>query len=414
MFRLLLVVTLAGTLAFSLSWDNVHATPLPVGTIGVEFLPQSIDVDSAGRRVFVANSGADSISIIDAMTNAVTNVAVGSAPFGVAFDISNGLVYTANRNSNDVTVVNPNTASVVTTVAGGYQPFDIAFNQANGALYVADQGGNSVTVIDGSTNTVVTTITSGLLEVRGVAVDAALNKIYVTNTYADKVSVIDGATNTLIADIPTLPRPAGVAVDSASHRAFVTHFSIDEMHTGGLTAIDTNLDAIVGPSIPLPKESVDVAVDPADGLVLVSNWLGQTLTLASASDISSFSNLPRGFKPFGIGVLPSLNRMYVANNGGTSVEVDFIDPTKDTDGDGYNDGKEFSIGKNSLVYCPVMRADVNGDGVITAADLGIVAAAFGHHTVPLREDQNGDSNVTAADLGLVASVFGPNVAGRCT
>jgi hypothetical protein len=66
-----------------------------------------------------------------------------------------------------------------------------------------------------------------------------------------------------------------------------------------------------------------------------------------------------------------------------------------TDGDGCGDGREV--------------ASVNGDQVVTSADLGIVAASFGPASGPnyLPDfDVNKDGTITSGDLGFVASKFG--------
>src|SRR5207253_2603971 len=40
-------------------------------------------------------------------------------------------------------------------------------------------------------------------------------------------------------------------------------------------------------------------------------------------------------------------------------------------GDGYSNEQHAALGKDPAAYCPIMRADVNGDGVVDALDLSI-------------------------------------------
>ncbi len=54
----------------------------------------------------------------------------------------------------------------------------------------------------------------------------------------------------------------------------------------------------------------------------------------------------------------------------------------DTDQDGYSDQREIALGKNPLVYCPIMRADVNGDGTVNVLDLATVALFYGEAVPP--------------------------------
>jgi len=57
----------------------------------------------------------------------------------------------------------------------------------------------------------------------------------------------------------------------------------------------------------------------------------------------------------------------------------------------------------AAVSCP---GDLNGDGVIDTADLGILISNFGGHGNPILGDLNDDNTVDTADLGTLISLFG--------
>lgn len=67
---------------------------------------------------------------------------------------------------------------------------------------------------------------------------------------------------------------------------------------------------------------------------------------------------------------------------------------------GFNAGAAYIIDTHDLL-CP---ADVNGDRVVDAADLGVLIGAFG--SAGPAGDINGDGIVDAADLGLLIAAFG--------
>jgi len=86
----------------------------------------------------------------------------------------------------------------------------------------------------------------------------------------------------------------------------------------------------------------------------------------------------------------------------------------DTDDDGVGDGIEFKGYNSSLTSgngdgdgCGDGReiGSVNNDLIVSGADIGLVAGAFGRSDMPVY-DVNKDGTVTAADQGLVASLFG--------
>jgi hypothetical protein len=86
----------------------------------------------------------------------------------------------------------------------------------------------------------------------------------------------------------------------------------------------------------------------------------------------------------------------------------------DTDGDGYSDGQEVALGKDPLAYCYIMRADVDGDGIVSTVDFSLVAAYFLQYIPPApgRYDQAPlpfDRIITIIDLANMASEFLQNV-----
>ncbi|MCB9847650.1 MAG: choice-of-anchor B family protein [Phycisphaeraceae bacterium] len=61
----------------------------------------------------------------------------------------------------------------------------------------------------------------------------------------------------------------------------------------------------------------------------------------------------------------------------------------------------------TIVCAPGLAADLNGDGIVDTADLGILLGVFG--TSDPLSDLNGDGTVDTADLGILLSDFGATV-----
>jgi hypothetical protein len=56
---------------------------------------------------------------------------------------------------------------------------------------------------------------------------------------------------------------------------------------------------------------------------------------------------------------------------------------------------------------PPCRPDLNGDGVVDGADLGIMLGAWGPCAgSPCAADQNSDGTVDGADLGILLGAWG--------
>jgi hypothetical protein len=81
----------------------------------------------------------------------------------------------------------------------------------------------------------------------------------------------------------------------------------------------------------------------------------------------------------------------------------------DADGDGYTAAQEAAVTppKSDLSYCKIMRADVDGDGVVSILDLTKVAANFAQAVppAPARNDQDGDNVISIQDIARQAAVF---------
>src|SRR5260370_21438350 len=126
---------------------------------------------------------------------AVTTIEAGTNPFAAAVNPVTNKIYVANRGSNTVTVIDgaTNTPGPM-PVPVGATPVAVAVNPVTNQIYVAIQGSsNNVTVIDGATNA--TTTETGVSANKTVAgaVNPVTNKIYVANQGSDNVTVIDGA-----------------------------------------------------------------------------------------------------------------------------------------------------------------------------------------------------------------------------
>ena len=79
-----------------------------------------------------------------------------------------------------------------------------------------------------------------------------------------------------------------------------------------------------------------------------------------------------------------------------------IAPQVDDDLDASDDPQEGEIDEQfDGIDCP---ADLNGDGVVDSADLGLLIAAW--NTADADADINGDGAVDAADLGLLVGAWG--------
>lgn len=89
--------------------------------------PMGIAIARDGKRAFVTTGRAGAVVVIDIAARKVATVipAVGKRPWGIAIAPS-GLVFTANGPSNDVSVIDPATATVIRRIPSGGSPWGVA------------------------------------------------------------------------------------------------------------------------------------------------------------------------------------------------------------------------------------------------------------------------------------------------
>lgn len=115
-----------------------------------------------GTRAYVTNiDQANSVSVIDTVTNTVVATIPIAGPFGVAITPDGTHAYVTNVGSNTVSVINTATNTVATTIAVGSSPEGVAITPDGARAYVTNNTSNTVSVIDTATNAVVMTIPVG-------------------------------------------------------------------------------------------------------------------------------------------------------------------------------------------------------------------------------------------------------------
>jgi YVTN family beta-propeller protein len=294
----------------------------------------------AAPFAYVANSGSNTVSVIDTATNkVVATVPVGTNPAGVAVTPDGTKVYVANENDNTVSVIRTATNTVVRTVPVGTAPVGVAVSPDGTKVYVANFKSNNVSVIARPGNTVVATIPVGSGP-SGVAVTLDGAHVYVTET--GDVSVIATATNTVVATVSLVRGhffvAQGVAVSPDGKNAYVAYYTLEclvffstELSTqcrfawlGTLAVIATASNTVVS-SVSLDTAFTrfappqGVAVTPDGTHVYVTKYLfGSVWIIASNSVVA---RVTVGSNPLLVAFTPDGAHAYVANNGSNNVSV---------------------------------------------------------------------------------------------
>ena len=279
-------------------------------------------------ELYVVNTGADSISIINTFNGEVT--ATLKAPghlTAIAYNSHDGLLYLPTQEGNGrVYLIDPAThAFVADPIKVGAFPGYVTIDPQQQRAYVSNQFG-ALSVIDTATRAVVADIDSVVSPV-GSALSPEQNKLYVVNHQTSAVSVIDTVSNKSIATLPLgCFNPLDVKADTVLHKAFVTKGSCPE-----LAVIDTNTDSVAAtitfPGSPqrLPQY---IVVDSASHRAYVSLVWGHEekgmyggVAIINTVDNSIIGSVRVGIRPARMALDAAANRLYVTDRRGDRILV---------------------------------------------------------------------------------------------
>ena len=106
---------------------NVVKAESSIGNVTVGTNPDALAIDQIRNKIYVANRDSNNVSVIDGTNNSTVNVALptGAAPAAIAVNPGTNRIYVANSGSNNVTVIDG--ASLATsTVFAGFTPAAIS------------------------------------------------------------------------------------------------------------------------------------------------------------------------------------------------------------------------------------------------------------------------------------------------
>jgi DNA-binding beta-propeller fold protein YncE len=197
--------------------------------VATGYFPGYMDIDIATDTIYVANNGANTVSVINGAACTLTRplacrhdaptTTAGAGAQGSAIDNATGTLYVSNAEDDDISVIDASSCNAVVTwgcgrswptisTGPGTYPFAVAVDQQTDTIYVADNQSNTISVINGATCNAHVTSGCGQAPATmtvvplnegnpvGLDVDEATDTVYVVNVSdpAGTVSVVNGAT----------------------------------------------------------------------------------------------------------------------------------------------------------------------------------------------------------------------------
>jgi YVTN family beta-propeller protein len=216
-------------------------------TVNVGNAPSAIGVDPVATRAYVANTSSASVTVILGADLFTMTRPTGAGPVAVAVDATRKRAYLANAAGNTVTLVRADLTVQDVHVAN--VPVALATDAVTGQLWVANRDSDYVWRID--PDTLATTAVPVGDAPAALAVDPATHFVYVANRQSNELSRIDPVTLTA-KTFAAGPSPLAIAVNPVTHTAYAANY---------LGTSVTELADFVAAPIPL---TTGIAADPSD------------------------------------------------------------------------------------------------------------------------------------------------------
>ena len=321
-----------------------------------ELTPSAIDasvVTTAHLYIYWTDSGTDKIQRANPDGSGVQDLVTGVNAYGLALDVSNGKMYWTD--STKIQRANLDGTGVQDLVTGLDWLRGIALDVSNRKMYWIDWGTGKIQCANLDGSGVQDLVTTGLRAPQGLALDVSNRKMYWMDRATGTIqrANLDG---TGVQDLVTgLRDPAGLALDVSNRKMYWTDVDAGTIQRANLDGSGVE-DLVTG-----LRGSEYIALDVSGGKMY---WTDNRT-----------------------------DKIQRANLDGTNVE-DLVTRL------GHPQGIALAIIPADTSTPPVVREDVNGDGVVDLQDTIVVTENLGQ-TGKNDADVNGDGVVNVEDLLLV-------------
>jgi len=163
------------------------------------------------RKLYVANIGSGSVTVIDRTTDIVKSIPTGAGAEGIDVSPSGKEVWVSNRGANTVSVLDSTRDRVLAAFeSGGEMPIRVKFTPDGKQVWVSNARSNAVSIFDAATRQIIGTVEVGAVPV-GILMTPDGKRAFVANTNANQVTVIDVGERKVLRTFTTGTEPDGMA-----------------------------------------------------------------------------------------------------------------------------------------------------------------------------------------------------------
>ena len=264
--------------------ENYNVTDLVVGMD-----PKDLTFDENTNDVFVLNRLSKSISVIDGQKDYVKNTLyVEGSPLSLEYDEKQKLLYYTTEQKPKFHSINLELSNKTKEIPVGRGPSAMSYDDNNHRIFVINSADDSVSVINTKNNSDLNNVMSFKVGNYGegatdIAYDKKEKQILVAYSAANYVSVVDDTTFKESKKINTNMTASAIFVDDNTGLIYVTH-----QENNSVSVIKGNYSSSI-PDNPSHRSEYfrnpsDITVDPKANLVFVANYDNSSVSVLDAAN----------------------------------------------------------------------------------------------------------------------------------
>jgi YVTN family beta-propeller protein len=266
--------------------------------------PVSIAINQKTGRVYVANSGDHTVSVVDGEKDKVlASVTATGIPYSIAVDDQLDEIYVASTYSNKLLMIDGRTNATKSIQAGSFDALSVLSDRHE--VYLMGYESDSLSVLNEETASL-TKISLGSPHLWGII---AMGKtLYVAHVQDATIAAIDADTRS-VRNIDVASMPAALAVDAPHDEIYVASFA------DGVVSAIGGASKTVEWKIKIGGHPQALAVDIAKRLIYVADAKGRSVSVIDALKRKVLHTYQLSGSPYALVINSRTHRAFAATMG---------------------------------------------------------------------------------------------------
>ncbi len=261
--------------------------------------PHNVQVSPDGRTLWTVSGHDSYAAMLDSETLGLHGaVPTGSSPAHVVVSPDGATVYITNGGDGTVSVLDARTMTPVETVEVGNGPHGLRPSPDGRWVYVANMADGTLSVIDTETISVVDTIEVGEAPAQ-VAFSPDGRFVYASLNGEDSVAKVDVASRTLVGKVEVGDGPIQTYVSGDGRYLLVANQGTEERPGTTVSVIDTRTFT-VSATVETGQGAHGIVVDPSSRHAYVTNIYDDDVAVLDLTQLEVVARIPVGDSPNGV------------------------------------------------------------------------------------------------------------------